>query len=253
MTLFANPVRLLKRLKDGSFSLEDPELQETFHNWQGAFSEASEHYAKPALSRLLYHQNSVQSLRVWDVCFGLGYNSFAFIQALLEQPLPVEVQYLHIQAVELDASLQPLWEDVLAQPHFSFLNQQFKHAQIQTTFGYEIIFTPRQDFYPLPSIRIELYISDALVVLPQWASTQNEPIDLIFHDAFSPAKVPHLWTAELFQSYASVLNPTHGMILTYSLARQVKNAVESAGLTWQKLPPLGWKNGAMLITHKPIQ
>jgi tRNA U34 5-methylaminomethyl-2-thiouridine-forming methyltransferase MnmC len=252
MTLFVPSTLRLKRLKDGSLSLEDSELQETFHNWQGAFAEASEHYAKPALSRLSPNQNGVQSLHVWDVCFGLGYNSFAFIQELLEQPWLGELQHIRIQAVERNASLHPLWAEVLAQAHFRFLNEQLNYSQTQASFGYELIFSPKQHTYPLPSIRIELYISDALVVLPQWASAQHEPIDLIFHDAFSPAKVPHLWTAELFECYASVLSPTHGAILTYSLARQVKNAVESAGLTWQKLPPLGWKNGAMLITHKPI-
>ncbi len=247
MTASSNATHLRKTLKDGSFSLVDASLNETYHNWAGAFAEAMGHYATPALALLEKAGHSLECLRLWDVCFGLGYNSFAFIQAFLASPLLGKVQTLEIQAVEIDGSLAPLWQEVLAQAHFSPLMQAFQVSQVQTAYGYLLSFQAKDASFALPDVHIHIYIADALAVLPQWLETQASPVDLIFHDAFSPSKVPHLWSSDVFKVYASVLNPTHGGILTYSLARSVKTAVESAGLVWEKLPPLGWKKGAMLV------
>ena len=254
MIVSSGETRIRKTLKDGSFSLVDPDLNETYHNWAGAFSEAMGHYARPALALLTEAPDHLGTWRVWDVCFGLGYNSFAFIQALLEHPFALQMKSLRIQAVEIDEDLAPLWQDVLAQRHFLPLIQTFDISQVQTHFGYELLFNPKEAILSLPDIKVEIYMADALSLLPQWVAhtkttCAETSIDLIFHDAFSPSKVPHLWSSDVFQMYADVLNPRHGAVLTYSLARSVKTAVESAGLTWRKLPPLGWKKGAMLI-HK---
>jgi hypothetical protein len=247
MTVPSNVTHLRKTLKDGSFSLVDAQLNETYHNWAGAFTEAMGHYAKPALVRLENALLPLTHLQLWDVCFGLGYNSFAFIQALLASPLLGAFKTLEIQAVEIEERLVPLWQDVLAQIHFHPLTQAFQISQVQTTYGYLLSFQAKDDSSPMPKITMHIHMADALAVLPQWVETQASPVDLIFHDAFSPSKVPHLWSSDVFKLYASVLDPRHGGILTYSLARSVKTVVESSGLSWQKLPPLGWKKGAMLI------
>jgi tRNA U34 5-methylaminomethyl-2-thiouridine-forming methyltransferase MnmC len=250
MSLFSKETLSRKTLKDGSFSLVDAQLNETYHNWAGAFSEAMGHYAQPALALLEEAEGSLEHLHLWDVCFGLGYNSFAFIQALLASPLLGKVQSLEIQAVEIDERLAPLWQDVLVQAHFSPLTETFEILQVQTAYGYLLSFQAKEDGLPLPKITMHIHIGDALNILPQWLTQAKPSVDLIFHDAFSPAKVPALWSSDVFKLYASVLNPTHGGVLTYSLARSVKTAVEASGLGWQKLPPLGWKKGAMLITYR---
>ena len=250
MTVPSNVTHLRKTLKDGSFSLVDAQLNETYHNWAGAFTEAMGHYAKPALVRLENALLPLTHLQLWDVCFGLGYNSFAFIQALLASPLLGKVQSLEIQAVEIDERLAPLWQAVLAQAHFSPLTETFEILQVQTAYGYQLSFQAKEDGSPLPKITMHIHIGDALNLLPQWLTQAKRSVDLIFHDAFSPAKVPALWSSDVFKLYTSVLNPTHGGVLTYSLARSVKTAVEASGLSWQKLPPLGWKKGAMLITYR---
>ncbi|MCE2931082.1 MAG: hypothetical protein LW809_06830 [Vampirovibrionales bacterium] len=250
MTPASDATHLRKTLKDGSFSLVDVELNETYHNWAGAFTEAIGHYAQPALARLETSTSPLEHLRLWDVCFGLGYNSFAFIQAVLASPLLGAFKSLEIQAVEIDGSLAPLWQEVLAQAHFTNLTQAFHIEQVKTTFGYVLSFQAKEATSPLPQITMHIHIADALAILPQWVTEAKPSVDIIFHDAFSPSKVPHLWSSDVFTLYASVLDSNHGGILTYSLARSVKTAVEASGLTWRKLPPLGWKKGAMLIFHR---
>lgn len=236
-----------KILKDGSFTLVNEVLHEHYHNWAGAFSEARGHYAEPACHYLKPVSQRLSVLRLWDVCFGLGYNSFVFIQVLLENlsDFPA-LQALHIQAVDSDDRLPALWLAVLEQAHFERLRQTYDISCSRSSdpLLYHLTFHSDQ----APTVHVHIYIDNALGRIPQWRVQAKAPVDLIFHDAFSPAKVPDLWSQVLFTHYAEVLAPAHGCLLTYSLARRVKNAVEGVGLVWKKLPRLGWKDGAMLAT-----
>ncbi len=231
-------------LEDGSFTLIEPTLQEAYHNRAGAFAEADFHYALPSLQHLEARPHPPDDLVIWDVCFGLGYNCFAFLQRLLSSEGLKSVKRITIYTVDLDASLSQYWQAVLDQTHFETLRQAYR---IPTTLTADALWQWEHLASDLPELTWHLHFDDALNVLPQWEAQQNTPVDVIFHDAFSPAKVPHLWSTELFALYSRVLHPCAGCVLTYSLARRVKTAVESAGLHWRKLPRLGGKDGALFI------
>jgi tRNA U34 5-methylaminomethyl-2-thiouridine-forming methyltransferase MnmC len=51
----------------------------------------------------------------------------------------------------------------------------------------------------------------------------------------------------VFAQYARCLIQPHGMVLTYSQARVVKQAMAQAGFNWQKTcTPLGGKAGGLM-------
>ena len=236
-------------LEDGSFTLIEPTLQEAYHNRAGAFAEADFHYALPSVQHLENRHIPPETLVLWDVCFGLGYNSFAFLQRLLASERLKSVRHITIYTVDSDASLNLHWQDVLAQVHFEALTQAYR---IPNTLKADALWqwerrASNVPEFTVPELTWQIHFDDALSVLPQWETQQNTPVDVIFHDAFSPAKEPHLWSTELFALYSRVLHPSAGCVLTYSLARRVKTAVESAGLEWRKLPRLGGKDGALFI------
>ena len=84
----SHPLGALSALQtaDGSLSLHSERFDEAFHSsWGGALAEAEAKFVRPAqLERFC----EAGSLRVLDVCVGLGYNSAALLNALPKQNAP---------------------------------------------------------------------------------------------------------------------------------------------------------------------
>ena len=89
---------------DGSFSLHSNSFAESFHSSDGALEEANNKFVLPAqLDRF----SSGSSIRVLDVCFGLGYNTAALIAALPQLDAPA----VDCWGLEIDRS--PLTSGIL--------------------------------------------------------------------------------------------------------------------------------------------
>ena len=248
-----------KFLEDGSFTLYEPELGEHYHNRVGAYTESLEQYTLLALEH--WQRTNDLSIpahvRLWDVCFGRGYNTFTFIHTVAIQQAQLGVKTISeitIQAVELDEQLQQLWPVVIGLEVYPLFKpgNGYTIEYTQNT----IVFTPVQEVSTLPKAVIHVCLGDALKALPRWeALPERQPVHAIFHDAFSPRKVPHLWQESIFITYANVLCKQQGVLLTYSVARLVKNAIENAGLIWKKteaLHKLGHKKGGLMGYHLPV-
>ena len=79
--------------KDGTYSLRSVLFQENFHSLLGALKETKEKFI--ATSDLQRFKG--KSLNVLDICFGLGYNSAALLNELINQK-----SYLNWYALEID-------------------------------------------------------------------------------------------------------------------------------------------------------
>lgn len=234
--------QFLTATEDGSLSLLEPELDELYHNRAGAFTEALVNYAAPALAILdsTTSSSSISSgssfrskalkIRVLDSCFGLGYNSLVFASELekLNQsvyrgrntPLSAN-RFAEIEAVELSSDVLDLLPEICAQPCFSNL-PALKGEMLEV--GGSTVKIIRND--------LRLYLQKNPV----------QDLDFIFHDAFSPRKVPELWTIDIFQRFERMLKPG-GAILTYSSAPAVRGALQDLGFTVLRTTGLGGKSG----------
>lgn len=229
--------------QDGSWSIRHTDLQELYHNQAGAWTEALENYVKPSESLSLLKKTG--ELKVLDVCFGLGYNSFVLLNTLLEGFLtypgrPIRCQ---VTALETDLGLAPFWPRILEDPRFTQLSgfgYALEHNIYYRTLWNGIDFT--YEFAPGVEIRFQFLPGDLRKTLP----FLRGPYDLVFHDAFSPAKVPELWTLDLFKQYNTLLAPRHGKLLTYSRAKLVLEQLEEAGFQLSKTPAVGYKRGGTL-------
>jgi hypothetical protein len=77
-------------------------------------------------------------------------------------------------------------------------------------------------------------------------NNQNPPfVDAIFHDAFSPRKIPELWSQDLFNEYIKLLNPG-GVLTTYSVSKPVRQGLYNAGFKLFDTQKLGTKKGGTL-------
>ena len=69
-----------KKTEDGSLGLYNFSVQDIYHARQGAYSEARDKFAIPAINHLI-DVNQANEINLLDICYGIGYNSIAFIES----------------------------------------------------------------------------------------------------------------------------------------------------------------------------
>ena len=194
---------------DGSPSLYEETLQEGYHSVSGAMTESLEKFAKPL--RSLIKKNH---LKVLDTCFGLGYRSCAVAEVFKDH-------HLEITAVEKDPSL------------LSFMKQMVLPGEPQKIYSRFQQLAKDHLKISLPKLKLQLIHGDVRRVLPKL-----KKFDVVIHDPFSPKKVPELWTPQLFKKIFSHMNK-QGVLVTYSCARSVRDALRAAGFTVIDGPTVG--------------
>jgi tRNA U34 5-methylaminomethyl-2-thiouridine-forming methyltransferase MnmC len=225
-------------LEDGSLTCYDATLKEHYHNKVGALTEARQHYALP--SQAVQRLREKVMLRILDVCFGLGYNTWATLLGLMESNCRGQIQ---VVALEQDTEILSLAPTILTQDDLVDLkpfSTLFEHnIYYQTLVGFEQI-----QPISLHGLDIQLLVvqNDLRCVVPMLEG----PFDLVFHDAFAPSKVPQLWTIDMFEHYYRLLEPSGGRLLTYSAATAVRSGLKLAGFDVYKTSALGAKSGGTL-------
>lgn len=244
---------------DGSLTLRDAETNELYHNSGGALLEAVDNYVKPARLEGLLQRRAASSndstLRFMDVCFGLGYNTFAVWQHVLDSPyLPFEK--VEATAIELDVELIKLWPAVLRQDCFKSLNDALRDSSGKTIS--ENLEQLTQIGVPPKSVQfnyqaregplfvLNMKFADLREAVPELAAAEPASYDFVFHDPFSPRKMQQFWTVELFKDYFELLRPDCGTLLTYSAASAVRGGLIEAGFTIFRTKGVGVKNGGTL-------
>ncbi|ANV98075.1 hypothetical protein BBW65_04345 [Helicobacter enhydrae] len=220
---------------DGSLTLFNTQYQESYHNLaDGAKTETLlKHIMPPIWCQNLLERDKICIL---DMCFGLGYNTFwtiwkylslnyqgkieifspekdkALVEALLCFPYPQELMVLDgVPIQEILKSLQSKGE--------------FEHRQW----------------------RVEVFWGDACQYVHFF---QKQSFDIIYQDAFSPAKNPELWSAEYFQQISSLLKDD-GVITTYSQKASVRDILKQLNLYVYEIKHQGIRN-SRIISKTPL-
>lgn len=209
--------------EDGSYTFFSPEFQETFHSSFGAKQEAEVRYIEPCQIKDLATQQS--TVRILDVCYGLGYNSAAALEAIWSVNPQCQVELIALE-IAVDVPRQAIQYNLLAQWQLPIpsllakLSSEFKVCQ---------------DF-----LFAKLLLNDARQSI-QSLVTENWQADAIFLDPFSPPKCPQLWTVEFISLLSKCLTP-QGRLATYSSSAAVRTALLSAGLNIGSITGAGRKS-----------
>lgn len=210
--------------RDSSVTFHNEKFDESYHCLAGAASEARIKFAEPCKIRELAKTGSVIIL---DICFGLGYNSAAAIDAVLESNPGCKIR---IVGLENDSELFGVIQT---------LNPPFK--------SYRFIQDLNKNRLELNKnkIGIKIILDDALVSI----KNLDEKFDAVFLDPFSPKKCPELWTEEFFRDIKSVMKPG-AVLATYSCATHVRNKLREAGFEVKDGPVFGRKSAATIAIFK---
>ena len=199
--MYNETIRAEKKIvlcEDGTNTLYSKEFDEPYHSTKdGALHESLEKHVKPAL---VFTKNKRQ-LTILDICFGLGYNTFATLYYIKKQNLSTQV---HILSPEFD-------EELVRSLHTFDYPPEFENIKY-------IIKAISQDLcYEDEQFKIEILLGDARKSIPKI----KEKIDIIYQDAFSPAHNPLLWTREYFKDVRAICKED-ALLTTYSTAAAIR-------------------------------
>ena len=193
-----NPKKDLVLCEDGSYTLFSHAFNEPYHSTKdGALHESLEKHVKPSLGL----KQQKEKLVILDICFGLGYNTFATLYYIKKHTLNIKV---HILSPEFD-------EDLIRSLETFDFPKEFDDIK-------EIIKTVSQNFYyEDEQFKIEILLGDARKSIPKI----KEKIDIVYQDAFSPAHNPLLWTKEWFSDVRALCHED-AILTTYSSAAAIR-------------------------------
>ncbi|MBE9138381.1 hypothetical protein IQ254_14490 [Nodosilinea sp. LEGE 07088] len=196
---------------DGSMTLFSEDFGEWFHSRAGAYTEAYTTYVDATgLVRLAQSP----SLNLLDVCYGLGYNTAAALDTILQVNPACQVQ---LMALELDPrvprqAVQAQLIDSWSAPVQACLQELATTGQAQRSW-----------------LEATVLWGDARHCI-QAVEASGFQADVIFFDPFSPPHCPELWTVEFIARVSRCLSP-EGKLATYSAAAAARTAFRLAGLS----------------------
>jgi len=198
---------------DGSKTLFSSKYNQHFHDLDtGAIEESLTKHVIPAFE---FHKNAT-SLRILDICFGIGYNTFSTLYYVLKNNLNVK---LEIFSPELDSEL------IKSLDTFDF-PKEFDGVQ------HIIKAIASEQRYQDENITIEVYLGDAR----DYTKTLDN-IDIVYQDAFSSDVNKELWTYEYFKEVFEACND-NAIVTTYSVATPVRLSMSEAGFEIYEIKPV---------------
>ncbi len=231
---------ILQPTGDGSMTFFSQAFGEAFHSQYGARQEAAGKFVLPTqLAKLAMvadrQSEPVASLKILDICYGLGYNSAAALETIWAVNSNCQVQLIGLEndpAVPKTAiahgCLQDWSEPVRQATSALAATGEFKSDRLLA----------------------QLWLGDARQTIQQVAQQQFQA-DAIFLDPFSPPRCPQLWTVEFLSWVGQCLAPT-GRLATYSCSAAVRVALQQAGLAIGSTVPVGRRSPGTVASFSPV-
>ncbi len=221
--------------QDGTLTLRHPDYDEEFHSIKGARFEADSLYMEASGFRSRLAVDSSAIMGVLDVGLGLGYNALMTIECWMQGPGQQDLNLVSLEHTpELVRSLADPrcgwkegwsaewknWSQSLEKmPDRESWAARFQHPQSGRSLSWLVL------------------VGDARL-----ADLSPFTFHYIWQDAFSPKKNPELWSVEWFEKLRAVSHPTVQLV-TYSVARLVRDNLEGASWTQERVKTPQAKNG----------
>jgi tRNA U34 5-methylaminomethyl-2-thiouridine-forming methyltransferase MnmC len=218
---FSDAQHRMVRSGDGSCTAYSAAYDEHYHSTKdGALTESLQKHVVPAFACFEH----APTLRILDICFGLGFNTLATLHYMREQGIGKRVE---VVSPELD--------EVLVRSLASF-----EYPESFRPFLPIIEAISRTGRYEDENVKITVLFGDARKRLP----TLTEPFDIVYQDAFSPEHNPALWTTEYFTELAR-LTHWRSVVTSYSTALKTRLALYENGFNVYLNKGEGFRNATV--------
>jgi len=191
---------------DGTSTLFLEEYKQAMHSISGAYEEALLKHVIP--SGILKRNNT--QLNVLDIGFGLGYNVLALMDEFISRG---NGSRLNIISLEKEKYFFDFMKDVRFNDQRDDLYNFIKDSYYSGCGTYN-------------KINLKILFGDARVTINE---LKDKKFNAIFHDPFSPAKNPELWTVDFFYILKDLMLKD-AILTTYSSADHIRRAMIEAEL-----------------------
>ncbi len=210
--------------KDGSNTLRNPLLNDTYHSRDGAVAEALHVYVGAGLAHTLAQKHQI---RLLEIGFGTGLNALMSLQYVQNQAeneinklsTDFSVHYVGLEPAPLDYALVRelgYIEKISAQrleTHFRMMHECENEAEIELSENF---------FFQKKQTQLAKF-------------TTKKLFDLVYFDAFAPRVQPELWTIDALAHLHQQMN-TQGIMVTYCAKGQFKRDLRAIGFEVERLP-----------------
>jgi tRNA U34 5-methylaminomethyl-2-thiouridine-forming methyltransferase MnmC len=196
---------------DGSHSLLNEALDETYHSRHGAVQESLHVFITQGFNYLLKKQKH-ESISILEVGFGTGLNALLTLSEAIKNEL--SVAYTSLETYPLS---QELWEN-LNYPDPSNMLKELHEAEWQK-------WADISSYFKLLKLEKSLQLVDF----------EPEQFDLIYFDAFAPNKQPEMWELPVLEKVIKTLK-SEGAFITYCAKGQLKRDLKTLGMIVESLP-----------------
>ncbi len=199
--------------EDGSSSLYNPTLKETYHSRHGALRESNHVFIKEGLQL----KNQLSEVKILEVGMGTGLNVLLSglyalqrrkkIHLTTLEPFPVNdslISLVNYTDLINDSAAEGLFKDI----------HDLDWDRDQALNGY----------FTLNKLNIKLEAYDSQTIF-----------DLIYYDAFGPHAQPELWQETVFKNLAKFCKKGSTLV-AYCAQGQFKRNLKAAGFTIERLP-----------------
>ncbi|HEU5290232.1 MAG TPA: tRNA (5-methylaminomethyl-2-thiouridine)(34)-methyltransferase MnmD [Cyclobacteriaceae bacterium] len=201
---------------DGSHTLLNKELDETYHSRHGALQESRHVFIQRGLEVVNKNfQNSV--INILEVGFGTGLNALLTLQS---QADGIQINYTSLEAF-------PIAENTWSKLNYAESDES------------KVLFEKlhRANWDQAVKISPAFQLRKLHTTLQQVALEKNH-YDLIYFDAFAPNKQPEMWELPMLKKIVEAMQPG-GVFVTYCAKGQLKRDLQSLSLQVETLqgPP----------------
>ena len=216
----SNNIQIMKT-GDGSHTLLNVALDETYHSRHGALRESEYVFIQQGWHTWLAQHPEATALRLLEVGMGTGLNVLLTIRETLARP-SVAVHYTTLEPF-------PLSENTLGALNYLSLLKDDLHPYF--TALHQAPWNTPHVLLPHFTLNKQLTTLEAYAPLP-------EGFDLIYFDAFAPNKQAELWEMPTLQKVVGMMRAS-AIFVTYSAKGQLKRDLKTLGLTVETLsgPP----------------
>lgn len=196
---------------DGSHTLRNNALNETYHSIHGAVQESRHVFIRSGLD-YFRQETKAKHVSVLEVGFGTGLNALLTLEYAREHSIQIKYHTLELYPLPVEIWSKLNYGDVEAKA-FADLHEAPWEVECSLTPGFSI--TKRK--VSLLDVKLDVRC------------------DVIYFDAFAPSVQPALWEYDSLQRVTATLNPG-GIFVTYSAKGQLRRDLRSLGLQVETLP-----------------
>ncbi len=206
---------------DGSHSLLNSELNETYHSVHGAIQESIHVFIKNGLDYFQQKNHHQSEIRILEVGFGTGLNALLTLQHSLTKSTKILYESLEAFPIAQETASQLNYPKALnfsdSEKYFRQLHHSSWDQQIEITSNFSLV-------------KRHVRIQDI--------DLGNKKFDIIYFDAFAPSKQPEMWELPILKKIESSMKP-NAVFVTYCAKGQLKRDLKSLGLIVETLagPP----------------